>query len=161
MLDAWLQAHAPGYDTLQEEERQAVKDFALLWSLYEGYALDEEGSAKKILATVQQIQVNGRLDIAPFAPQMDYFFQRYHNGTDFTVHYPHLHLRGNDKPEMVEKVLRKEAPDDVSKLSVLLIIIYRLRNNLLHGKKWAYGIAGQLDNFRNANAALKIYLEHH
>ncbi len=56
-------------------------------------------------------------------------------------------------------MLRGHVADDASRLSVLLIIIYRLRNNLLHGPKWSYGIKGQLDNFRNANAALSAFME--
>jgi hypothetical protein len=159
MVDGWLEAHAPGYDALTADERKAIKDFALLWSLFEAYALDEKGSANKIISTVATIEASGRLNIAPFAAQIAYFFHRYHDGVDFTEHYGHLNIRKNDNPTLIKQVLRMQVTDDRNVLSVLLIIIYRLRNNLFHGPKWGYGIAGQLDNFRNANAALMTYLE--
>ena len=41
----------------------------------------------------------------------------------------------------------------------LLIVVYRLRNNLFHGLKWAYAIRGQHANFGNANTALARALE--
>jgi hypothetical protein len=41
------------------------------------------------------------------------------------------------------------------------MIVLRLRNNLFHGAKWAYGIADQRENFQHANAALMRLLEKH
>ena len=41
----------------------------------------------------------------------------------------------------------------------MFIVVYRIRNNLFHGMKWAYGMRGQLENFRHANAVLIKALE--
>jgi hypothetical protein len=32
----WLAKWAPGFDLLSHKERKAIRDFALLWSFYEG-----------------------------------------------------------------------------------------------------------------------------
>jgi hypothetical protein len=44
-------------------------------------------------------------------------------------------------------------------MKALLVIVYRLRNNLFHGEKWEGGISGQKDNFDNANRVLIAALE--
>ena len=43
--------------------------------------------------------------------------------------------------------------------TVILIIVYRIRNNLFHGEKWSYGLQGQLNNFKHANEALMKAIE--
>lgn len=62
---------------------------------------------------------------------------------------------------MVEAVLKGENANLGDTAAALLIVIYRLRNNLFHGVKWAYGIRGQRENFENANALLMSALELH
>ena len=54
----------------------------------------------------------------------------------------------------MKQVLRGENNNHADSVAGLLIVIYRLRNNLFHGIKWAYGIQGQRNNFEQANAAL-------
>jgi len=51
--------------------------------------------------------------------------------------------------------------DTTSSIAALLIIIYRLRNNLFHGLKWAYNIQGQRSNFAHANYVLMTVLDVH
>ena len=46
-------------------------------------------------------------------------------------------------------------------VAVVLIIIFRYRNNLFHGVKWQYMLAGQLHNFTAANRVLMKVLERH
>jgi len=70
-----------------------------------------------------------------------------------------LKLRQNDKPELVEAVLSGRENEPARSITVLLIIVYRLRNNLFHGHKWAYDLRGQLQNFTHANATLMKALE--
>jgi site-specific DNA-cytosine methylase len=44
-------------------------------------------------------------------------------------------------------------------LQALLLIVLRLRNNLFHGEKWAYGIAGQRQNFQHACAVMMATMD--
>jgi hypothetical protein len=39
-------------------------------------------------------------------------------------------------------------------VAALLIVVYRLRNNLFHGEKWAYEMKDQRSNFEQANEVL-------
>lgn len=157
----WLCAKAPGFNDLSEDERAAIMHFSLLWSFFEAEALHTNASAKSILTLVHEWASNGRLNKALFAPSLAYFCARYLDHGSFTELFGGLNLRQNDSPELVGAVLKGENKNDADSVAVLLIIVFRLRNNLFHGVKWAYGIRGQLDNFTNANAALMAGLETH
>jgi len=40
----WLNAKAYGYADVTSPERQAINEFSLLWSLFEEWVLDNDGS---------------------------------------------------------------------------------------------------------------------
>lgn len=154
----WLCAKAPGFSDLSEDERAAIMHFLLLWSFFEAEALDTSATANSILVFVHKKASKGRLDIAPFSTSLAYFRDRCFNQGIVTEHFGGLNLRSNDSPELVRAVLKGENANDADTVSALLIVIFRLRNNLFHGCKWNYGIRGQLDNFTNANTALMAAL---
>ena len=155
----WLCSKAPGFCDLSDDERAAIMHFSLLWSFFEAEALCTNASANAIVTLVHKWASDGRLDIASFAPNFTYFCNRYFQQGTTTEYFNGLKLRDNDKPELVKAVLKGEntAPEDC--VAVLFIIVFRLRNNLFHGVKWAYSISGQLDNFKHANAVLMSALE--
>lgn len=150
----WLEQNAPGFSALSEPEREAISNFALLWSFFEARALATNGSSQTILALAHKWSSQGFLDAQLFSASLQYFQQRYYSNSAATLHLASLNLRANDCPELVNAVLISENTNPADCVAALLIIVYRLRNNLFHGAKWAYGIQGQLDNFNNANAVL-------
>ncbi len=86
---------------------------------------------------------------------------RYFQNGDPTEHFRGLNLRRNDNIELVRAVLSGTNTNPADSVAALLIVVFRLRNNLFHGVKWAYGIRGQLSNFMNANMSLMAALETH
>jgi hypothetical protein len=91
-----------------------------------------------------------------------YFRQRYFANGVFTYHFDHLHLRPNDQIPLIRSVIDGSNNDPCRRVATVLIVILRYRNNLFHGMKWQYDeLAGQLDNFTNANNALMTALEHY
>jgi hypothetical protein len=148
---AWLEMMAPGFELLSAQEREAIKDFSLFWTLYEGTFLNASSSADAIIRDVHSLKAHGRLTLDPFRPAIKYFTERYFDGTNPTDVFQGLHLRSNDHRPLVEHVVRGKSSDEAEILSAILIIVLRLRNNLFHGVKWSYGIKDQLENFRNAN----------
>lgn len=150
----WLEQNAPGFDALSEQERAAITHFAFLWSLFEARALSTRGSSRAILVLTNEWLTRGRLTLEPFSESLLYFQQRYFaNGVE-THYLSGLNLRPNDCRELVYSVLKGENTSPADCVAALLIVVYRLRNNLFHGTKWAYGIQGQLNNFTHANATL-------
>jgi hypothetical protein len=157
----WLLARGPGFSQLSGQERNAIIDFALLWSLFEARILNNQGSAKVIRNVVGLWDEAGILQGAAYDAQLAYFRQRYFANGDFTGHFDHLHLRRNDMRPLVRAVISASSDDPVARVTTVLIIILRYRNNLFHGVKWSYELAGQLENFTHANNALMTALDHH
>jgi predicted NAD/FAD-binding protein len=158
----WLLARAPGFSNLTTEEREAIVDFSLLWSLFEARVLDNAANAGRILGAVAGWNEAGTLQAEAYAGQLAYFRQRYFANAEFTHRFHALNLRPNrDKIPLVRSVISGVTNDCSSEVATVLIIILRYRNNLFHGMKWQYELAGQLDNFTNANNALMTALEQH
>lgn len=48
MIQTWLNLNAPGYEELGQDEKGAIQDFSLLWSLFEAQVLNTSASADSI-----------------------------------------------------------------------------------------------------------------
>lgn len=155
----WLSAKAPGFTALSEAERNSIMHFSLMWSYFEAQALHTNASSTNIHGLVQNWASTGRLKLTPFATSVAYFQSRYFNQGEFTDHFTGLHLRNNDRKDMVKAMLGGASENDADTVSALLIVVFRLRNNLFHGIKWADGISGQFDNFTYASTALMAALD--
>ena len=64
-----------------------------------------------------------------------------------------------DKKELVQEVLESDNPSKQNIIKALLIIVYRLRNNLFHGKKRLETLNTQIDNFKITNKLLATVIE--
>lgn len=150
----WLLAKAPGFANLTDEERSAIIDFSLLWTLFEARILNNAGSAANICAAIDAWEQAGMLDAAAFNPELEYFGQRYFANGAFTRHFDGLNLRQNDRTPLVRAVLDGTDTNPRNRIACVFIIILRYRNNLFHGLKWQYELADQQENFVTANSAL-------
>jgi hypothetical protein len=155
----WLESRELGFQALPQVDREAIANFSLLWSLFEASALNRNASAHRIVALTEKWSTSDVLPMKSFAPILDYFKNRYFQNGEATHHFPHLNLRPNDKPDLVESVLRSEDGNPSNTIAAVLIIVFRFRNNLFHGEKWAYDLQGQLQNFNMANDALMFAIE--
>ena len=154
----WMEQHEYGFAALQPQEREAIQHFTMLWTLFEARLLKTNASSKAIVALVSNWHAKGVLDPAVFEASFQYFRERHFPNGHESPHFAGLELRPSDSPDLVRTVLdgSNTAPPD--KVAVLLIVVYRLRNNLFHGIKWAYGIAGQQTNFEHGSQALMASL---
>ena len=155
----WLEKFEPTFASLPIAERDAIKDFALLWSLFEGTVLNYKGSAGEIIKAVRSLRAQKGLPLASFNSAMVHFRRRYHDGVDFTPEFHALRFRRPDRT--AKGFVSNTTTDEADILAGLLIIIFRLRNNLFHETKWSYSISGQFDNFRHANSVLMKFMELH
>jgi len=144
---------------LSDEEQALISEFSLLWSYFEAKLLNESASAKAILDLAREMEAAGQIDEEMLEQPINYFRKRYVAGGKFTPHHHHLHLRANDYPAMVEDMLFARNQSKADLLASALVIVYRYRNNLFHGPKWAYGIRGQSENFSTAISLMMRILE--
>jgi len=158
-VQAWLGQYVSGYDALSHEEKDAIMHFSLLWSLFEAKALGNRASAKSIQDRVVQWSDSGCLINDDFEVYKKYFTNRYVSNGITNSKFGMLHLRQNDKPDLVEAVLKGERNNLQDIVTALLIIVFRYRNNFFHGMKWAYDFRGQLNNFTMANELLMKVME--
>lgn len=157
----WLEQQEMGFSQVEDHERRIIMEFSLLWSLFECKVLETDASIPKIKEATQHWPVAVLLKEDSFTGALAYFRERYVSDNEFTSNFYGLNLQSPKDKVLVERVLQK-SPNltDWEEVVGILIIIYRLRNNLFHGVKWAYSLQGQHDNFYWANAALMTAIQH-
>ena len=161
MSEKWLMERVPGYAALPGPDRDAIKTFALLWSLFEAKVMGTEASARKIALAVDQWDAAGALAAELYDGEVAYFRDRYFQDGEFTSRFDKLQIRKWDMPDLIKVGITSEADAPRDRVLTVLLVIWRFRNNLFHGEKWAYDLQGQLDNFNHANAVLMRVLERH
>lgn len=161
MGEKWLEEKVPGYAALPGPDRDAIKSFALLWSLFESKLMGNEANARSIAQAVDRWEADGVLGAELYDAEFAYFRDRYFQNGELTSRFDNLQLRRQDMPDLVAACIRGHAGSPRDRVLTTLIIVWRYRNNLFHGEKWAYDLQGQLINFSRANAVLMRVLERH
>jgi len=159
--EQWLEARAPGFRDLPDADRRAIFDFAFLWSLFEAQVMGNFARADRIRQKVDAWAEAGMLEAELYDAELAYFQNRYFADGALTHHFPFLALRPSDHPELLQAVIEGANQDPRDRMLALLMIVWRLRNNLFHGAKWAYGLRDQRENFTRANSVLMRLLERH
>ena len=158
LAEDWLERTQPGYQELSNVERSAVAGFSIVWSVFESRALSTNANATAIVRFVDENAASfGSAE--PFGDALAYFRQRYVSDGQTNHKFECLHFRRNDRRELVEAVLLGHEATPTEIVTALLIIVFRLRNNLFHGIKWAYEMRDQQRNFENAIAVLTRVLD--
>jgi hypothetical protein len=155
----WLKARAPVFREFPPEDQSAITDFALLWGFFENRILETNCSAAKIVAVVRKWTDEGILSANLFDDELAYFANRYFRDGDFTHRFHDLRFRNGDQGDIIRAVLSGQDTNAQHRVLTALIIVYRYRNNLFHGLKWEYEIAGQRGNFDAANIVLMKALD--
>ncbi|MEH6662935.1 MAG: hypothetical protein V7679_14915 [Parasphingorhabdus sp.] len=161
-VEKWLKLQAGGYTNLSADERQAIHDFSLLWSLFEARVLNNNANIPRIRQRVAEAaNLGAEIDAAALQESLAYFSARYYTNGNFNHHFEQLRFQngqngGRAEAEAVLNGTQTTAPEV---LTALLAIIYRLRNNLFHGEKWTYCFKDQLDNFTHASLVLMRTIE--
>ncbi|MGQ3241732.1 hypothetical protein [Shinella sp.] len=161
MSEKWLEERVPGYAALPGPDRDAIKAFALLWSLFESRLMGNDANARRIAQAVERWETDGVLCAELYDAEVAYFRERYFQNGELTFRFDNLQLRRQDMPDLVAACIRGDAGSARDRVLTTLIIVWRYRNNLFHGEKWAYDLQGQLANFSCANAVLMRVLERH
>ncbi len=169
----WLRENQLGYSDLSAGEVDALYNFALLWSVFEGYLCAAMNGDERFTANFRQLTdfVDGleqRLNAADLknAPRifgaLAHFRSRYITDRETNDSFECLRFsarRDDDYKKICRETLIHPAPDNSAILTTLLFIIYRLRNNLFHGVKWSYQMRGQQQNFEHASKALMAVMD--
>jgi hypothetical protein len=131
-----------------------------MWSLFESKVCEKHASVGKIKSFTKRLSGTKSLKQEYLDPYLLYFQKRYLRNGKTNDRFDKLRI-SSDYREHVESVLKKEETEKSSIVLVLLIIIYRLRNNLFHGEKPILTLHDQNINFNVANRFLAKVLDLH
>ncbi|MBE2993756.1 hypothetical protein IFR23_17295 [Sphingomonas sp. CFBP 13603] len=161
--NSWLRDYGPGYRHLSRSERRAVSDFVMLWSVYEAQVLACNATAQRMMDAVERWHANGLIETDARADESwSHFVERLRNGKELSHRFDGLRLSNQVAREFVENaVLAEPAPHRLVRHKALALIIHRIRNNLLHGEKWSYGLQDQELNFRHSSHVLMLWMDMH
>jgi hypothetical protein len=159
----WLQ-HRVGREALPGEAFESAMKFALLWMYFEGQACGAEANSKRLREFATDLYAR-RLEA--LRRQLDrplrFFSARYGD----VANNPERFIRRLGEPERIKpadqaaiiNALSRENIDEVDKATGLLLICFRVRNNLFHGSKQVQTLAQQTELFENLSLILTTLLE--
>lgn len=141
-----------------------VKNFTILWNLFERFFCDKEGSLSKIQLNLTDLKHKGyTLPPKSFDVPYNYFRERYVTNKQTNFIFEKLDFRDSTTEQAyklsLKNCLEGETTADYDKLSALLIITSRFRNNLFHGSKNIAKIFEQEESFAQLNKSLMSLLD--
>ncbi len=153
----WISENIRGGERISDETNQAIADFCVMWALFEGTELhDIDG------ATVDELQ-NVALRVAGSDPDIEaplnFWKRRYIKEGKTNRKYEQLHFTHEPHKKLVSRVLLGEDINSATTILALLLIVYRLRNNLFHGMKDITRISDQTTNLDTGAKLLQIVLK--
>jgi hypothetical protein len=135
---------------LEQDTIKVLGEFLVLWSLYEAKFFDTRYSNTSLKEKID----SGIICLNDLEMPLSYLKIRYLSNSRTTNEtFEKLQLRGNDYPGEVRQALEGGGtPHEVT--FAILVIVYRLRNNLFHGIKQTAMFNMQKENFQMASAIL-------
>jgi len=152
------------------EQIENVRNFSLVWNIFEKVCsvYDTSRDKKKvtigaIINFVDNIVIKSKFRISDYNDFLVYFIDRYIKDNQTNDNFKGLKF-GTSPNETAAKnltieVLKKNDNSDKSIIKALLFIVYRLRNNYIHGVKDIVTINTQEINFNYTNQILIKILE--
>jgi hypothetical protein len=154
----WINTNCFGGDTLKRATVDVVSNFTLMWNLFEGIVCDNHADIRAFEKVAEKIAQRASL-FPEIEEGVRFWSARYFTGARFNDLFQGLHFRPRDCREHVEAVLRSEKNDPQSQVLSVMIIIYRLRNNLFHGLKTIDTLNNQVPNLTMACRALAAIMQ--
>lgn len=140
--------------TYTEFDGRKIKNilhFSLIWNIFERACCQCNAQINQSHSIAENLQHES-------IPSLDktwiYFKNRYVENASLTTTFNSFIFKQNNGKETVERILLSASPSKKEKIEALLRIIFRLRNNLMHGEKEPQIFYEQDKNFKHANTFL-------
>ena len=151
----WISRNIRDGDKINSETYQSIADFCVMWALFEGtelhgfdVAVDElKNVSNRVAYSIQDIDI-----------LLAFWVNRYTSESTTNEKFEQLNLSHQPHKDLVSQVLLGTEKNREKVTHALLLIVYRLRNNLFHGVKDITQISGQISNLTTASALLKNVL---
>jgi len=156
--ELWVRENLREALSLKPETLQAVAGFALLWNLFEGRVCENQACVKTFKRITQNLASSPKLEKL-VDKSVSFYRSRYVTGQKMNARFNRLNFRPKDRREHVESVLKGEVDKCRDKMFALLIIVYRIRNNIFHGLKSASIWDDQAKNISEASRVLSLIIK--
>jgi hypothetical protein len=155
----WIKNFFDNGVELNNEGIDRVRNFSLLWNIFETFACNRRADITTISTAVDTINEKEKITTDLISEHLSYFKERYFNEDDSPKElFEGLKFRlgRSDRAakQKVTETLTEKIDNPTENLKSLLFILYRFRNNLFHGEKEVIRLNGQIDNFTVANDLL-------
>lgn len=156
MLMEWVQRSLP--NPINEKALESVKDFALIWNLYEDNFFEKKASGKKLFEK-NDVKSTEKTAIQLYVAIIDRYIDKEIGRPN--KRYPYL-FRKKEKTydNEVKRILLSKTPstDEINK--VCRMVAWRYRCNLFHGNKEAQEIYDDNSLFESLNVYLMDTIMH-
>jgi len=157
----WIAQNTYGGTSLLANARNAVASFTTMWNFFESTICENRASVAAFDRACELFQPDRMSpeSIQALNECLAFWRFRYRTPEGFGHRFDGLHFRQGDRRAHVEAVLQGAVMEPKASLLALMIIIYRLRNNLFHGLKTLEMLNDQVQNLENASRCLAAILE--
>lgn len=157
----WIAENTYGGIRLTPKTQEAVSSFTTMWNFFESTLCDNRASVAAFERALRSYRPRdlSQATAQALADCLAFWQFRYRTPEGFGERFEGLYFRPADRRAHVEAVFAADiaAPED--QMLALMIIIYRLRNNLFHGLKSLEMLNDQVQNLANATRCLAAILE--
>jgi len=159
-VKAWLDVHFEGALPLEPENLEPILYFSLIWNLFEAKTCNRYARPESIRQSTDRACERGLLHLDKYQPFLDFFRSRYvKEGVIADSVFTRLELRNQEGEQAIRDALLENSHDLNNLVYALLLIAWRVRNNLFHGNKGLKALPRQLDLFHTINHLLATYLD--
>src|SRR3989304_7814029 len=112
-----------------------IRNFLLFWNIFESKICRNYANAESICSKVDDLVNKRKFNFEDYKESYEYFKNRYIESGKVNYRFYYLSFRRPDKEDLVRRVLESDNCNEREVIKALLIIVYRFRNNLFHGKR--------------------------
>lgn len=153
----WMQGYVN--ELIDISRLDNIRNFLLFWNIFESKVCRNHAHVESICNRVDELVNKRNFNFEDYKEFYDYFKARYVESGKVNHRFYHLSFRRPDKEDLVKRVLESDNCNEREVIKALLIIVYRFRNNLFHGKKRIETLDTQIDNFKITNKLLATVIE--
>ena len=139
---------------LSDAAFEAICNFTLMWNLFEAKVCGRRAG----ISAFDQLAAQIHIVTLPKGLQtaLRFWKNRYCGKKQTNWHFDDLKFRPGDRKAFVAQSLLRKGVSAKDEFIALLIIVFRLRNNLFHGEKAIASLEGQIENLQIASSALAV-----
>jgi len=154
----WLGRYFEGQITYGTSEIESIRNFVLIWNIFESVAGNRSMSIREIDNLVDRLANGNMLQLHDFQEFIEYAKQAYQFEEE-EIEFLNLRRNGQEVERLVIDFLEGRENRLPQMVRALLYITYRMRNNLMHGKKNMLTIDTQNADFNLVNKLLAKVLD--